>query len=144
MDQKTDKAMLPHFRKALLELQRERANLDMKIESVAMIVKGLEEIYGAEEDLKSLSDSGLANACREVLKSYFTFMQPLEVRDRLIQRGFDLSRYSNPVAAIHTVLKRFVEKGEAEPQSKGAKTLYRFKPVRFPRLRKKRQTKNGR
>jgi hypothetical protein len=39
-------------------------------------------------------------------------MTPMEVRDRLEAIGFDLSKYSSSLAAIHTVLKRLHEAGE--------------------------------
>ena len=39
-------------------------------------------------------------------------MTPMGVRDRLLAIGFDLSKYSSELAAIHTVLKRLNEAGE--------------------------------
>ena len=39
-------------------------------------------------------------------------MTPMEVRDRLESIGFDLSKYSSSLAAIHTVLKRLNEARE--------------------------------
>jgi hypothetical protein len=36
----------------------------------------------------------------------------MEVRDRLMAIGFDLSKYANSLAAIHTVLKRLADAGE--------------------------------
>jgi hypothetical protein len=37
----------------------------------------------------------------------------IEVRDRLASIGLDLTKYSNPLASIHTVLKRMRASGEA-------------------------------
>jgi hypothetical protein len=39
-------------------------------------------------------------------------MTPIEVRDGLAACGFDMSKYVNDLAAIHTVLKRLNETGE--------------------------------
>ena len=39
-------------------------------------------------------------------------MTPVDVRDRLLGIGMDLSVYSNDLSAIHTVLKRLNEAGE--------------------------------
>ena len=39
-------------------------------------------------------------------------MTPVDVRDRLLAIGVDLSVYANELAAIHTVLKRLNEAGE--------------------------------
>jgi len=37
---------------------------------------------------------------------------PTDVRQRLQSIGFDLSKYANDLAAIHTILKRLNESGE--------------------------------
>jgi hypothetical protein len=39
-------------------------------------------------------------------------MTPVDIRDRLLAIGFDLSKYSSELAAIHTVLKRLNDAGE--------------------------------
>jgi hypothetical protein len=41
-----------------------------------------------------------------VLKNAGRAMTPIEVRDRLQSIGFDLAKYTNSLAAVHTVLKR--------------------------------------
>ncbi|HKT80542.1 MAG TPA: hypothetical protein VJP86_10020, partial [Vicinamibacterales bacterium] len=38
---------------------------------------------------------------------------PVEVRQALENVGFDFRRFVNPMAAVHTVLKRLVTQGEA-------------------------------
>jgi hypothetical protein len=48
----------------------------------------------------------LTDACRVVLKNAGKAMTPTEVRDRLEAIGMDLTKYSNSLAAVHTVLKR--------------------------------------
>ena len=55
---------------------------------------------------------GLTDACRVVLKNAGTPVTPTEVRDRLESIGFDLAKYSNSLAAVHTVLKRLNESKE--------------------------------
>jgi len=49
---------------------------------------------------------GLTDACRVVLKNAGKPMTPTDVRDRLEAIGVDLSKYTNSLAAVHTVLKR--------------------------------------
>jgi len=56
---------------------------------------------------------GLTEACRTVLRSAGRPLTALELRDRLVSVGFDLERYSNALASVHTVLKRLTESGEA-------------------------------
>lgn len=55
---------------------------------------------------------GLTDGCRMVLMASGRPMKPPEVRDALTACGFDLSKYANELAAIHTVLKRLNEAGE--------------------------------
>ena len=63
---------------------------------------------------------GITDACRLVLRGGLP-MTPVEVRDRLMAIGVDLSVYSNDLSAIHTVLKRLNEAGEIRliPRSSG-------------------------
>jgi len=58
---------------------------------------------------------GLTDACRLVLQNAPSPLTAVGIRDRLEQIGFDLDRYTNPLAAIHTTLKRMTEAGEAAP-----------------------------
>src|SRR5258708_40274166 len=59
-------------------------------------------------------------------------MTPLEVRERLLSIGVDLSTYSNDLAVIHTVLRRLNEAGELRliPQPNGKNTYLWAKPAR--------------
>lgn len=54
----------------------------------------------------------LADACREILKSYDKYMNAVEVRDALQMAGYDLGVFNNALASIHGVLKRLVESGD--------------------------------
>jgi hypothetical protein len=47
-------------------------------------------------------------------------MTPTEVRDRLRGIGFDVSRYVNDLAAVHTILKRLNQSGELRFLARGA------------------------
>jgi hypothetical protein len=77
----------------------------------------------------------------------------LEVRDRLVAIGFDVDRYSNALASIHTVLKRLYEAGELTERDRAedprAKAAYAYGLHAFasrfgnPRTGAKRQTGEG-
>lgn len=41
-------------------------------------------------------------------------LTPRDVKRLLTETGFDWDRYANPMAAIHTVLKRLTQQGEAK------------------------------
>ena len=57
-------------------------------------------------------------------------LSPTAVRDRLQAVGMDLGHYANPLAAIHTVLKRLVESGEAQAAEadEANRSVYQFSP----------------
>jgi hypothetical protein len=48
-----------------------------------------------------------------VLRTAGGGVSPLDVRRELTANGFDWSGFTNPMSAVHTVLKRLVRQGEA-------------------------------
>jgi hypothetical protein len=62
------------------------------------------------------------------------------LRNSLLKEGYDLGDQTNPLASIHSILKRLNESGEAEQTEVDGKAFYRWKgavptndPVKFPR-----------
>jgi hypothetical protein len=120
----------------LLDARRE--NLNERIIRVREGVVGLSSLAGHDPDEIRMkyanlfpelidSDIGFTDAVRKVLAANATLMTPVGVRTGLRTLGFDLDRYSNPLASIHTVLKRLVESGEAEIGTVNESTAYRWK-----------------
>lgn len=64
---------------------------------------------------------GLTDAVRLVVRSGGLPMTPVEIRDRLLAIGFDTSKYTNDLAAVHTILKRLNDSGEVRflPRASG-------------------------
>jgi hypothetical protein len=59
-------------------------------------------------------------------------MTPADVRDRLLAIGVDLSGYTNPLSAIHTVLKRLRQAGElrlAHTSASGRTYVWSGRPI---------------
>jgi hypothetical protein len=63
----------------------------------------------AEPDISSMS---LANAIRIVLGGTDRPITAIEMRGKLTDLGFDLSKYDNPLANIHTAMNRMAEAEE--------------------------------
>jgi Mg2+ and Co2+ transporter CorA len=59
------------------------------------------------------SELGMTDRIREILKSSGYGMTPIQVRNQLVRTGFSLEGRSNPMAEIHTILRRLVVSGEA-------------------------------
>jgi len=72
---------------------------------------------------------GFTDAVREVLKASGGWMTPTHVKNGLIRMGIDLdAKYSNPLAVIHTTLKRLDDNEEvAKDTHPTAGTVYKWK-----------------
>jgi hypothetical protein len=89
-------------------LGAERHRIDTRLSELAQTIGTLTRLCG----LTPTVPWGLTDACRTVLRNAGAPMSPSEVRDRLQGIGYDLSSYSNALAAIHTTLKRLAEAEE--------------------------------
>jgi hypothetical protein len=88
-------------------LGEQRRAIDDRLAQLAQTISTLTRLLG----LVPTIPLGLTNACRLVLRGGVP-MTPIEVRERLLGMGVDLSIYANDLSAIHTVLKRLNEAGE--------------------------------
>jgi hypothetical protein len=88
-------------------LGEERRTIDDRLAQLSQTISTLTRLLG----LVPAVPLGLTSACRLVLRGGLP-MTPLEVRERLLGIGVDLSVYANDLSAIHTVLKRLNEAGE--------------------------------
>ena len=84
---------------------------------VATVVPTVENVEGL----------GLADACREILKQNPQYRTARGIRDSLIGSGYDITQHTNPLASVHSVLKRLAEKGDVEELEAEGKTRYRWK-----------------
>jgi hypothetical protein len=91
-------------------LGRQRAEIDERLARLAQTIGSLTRLC----HLVPTVPFGLTDACRMVLKAAGHPLTATEVRAQLDAMGFDLARYSNELASIHTVLKRLNQGGEAD------------------------------
>jgi hypothetical protein len=94
----------------LAELGRKSAQIDERRAQLAQTIGNLSRLCGVKPDVPW----GITDACRMVLRAARRPLTPSEIRDQLEAMGLDVSRYSNQLAPIHTVLKRLHGAGEAE------------------------------
>lgn len=90
------------------ELGRQRRAIDKRLAELTQTIGTLNRLCGFVPTVPW----GLTDACRVVLRGNASPMTPTEIRDQLGAIGFDLSKYSSALSAIHTVLKRLSEAGE--------------------------------
>jgi hypothetical protein len=99
---------------AIAELRRkfeEEAEIHRKSgERMAQYSAAITVLSGLETPIEPVKFEGtLADACRTVLQTTMKPMSPMDVRDGIVALGYDLSDKSNPMASIHSVLKRLDE-----------------------------------
>jgi hypothetical protein len=110
-------------------LSKQRADLDARIAQLTQSIGNLTRLCGYVPTVPL----GLTDACRMVLKAAGHPLTALEVRAQLEAMGIDLSKYSNDLAAIHTILKRLNESGEAMFVPRGwDKPAYRWDAAILP------------
>src|SRR5260370_3176966 len=88
-------------------LGRQRREVDDRLAQLGQTIGTLTRLLG----LTPTVPLGLTDACRMVLRGGQP-MTPVEVRDRLMAIGVDVSKYANDLAAVHTILKRLNGSGE--------------------------------
>ena len=109
------------------DLGQQRRDIDDRLAQLAQTIGTLTRLLGLTPSVPL----GLTDACRLALRTGVP-MTPIEVRDRLLAIGVDLSKYVNDLAAIHTVLKRLNEAGEARfiPRGPGKHAYLWARPTR--------------
>ncbi|HZR25142.1 MAG TPA: hypothetical protein VFA59_16220 [Vicinamibacterales bacterium] len=90
------------------ELGAKRRDIDQRLAELAQSIGTLSKLLG----LTPTVPLGLTDAIRMIVRGSGVPMTPVEVRDRLHGIGFDVSKYTNDLAAVHTILKRLNDSGE--------------------------------
>jgi hypothetical protein len=101
------------------DLQQQKRALDDRLAQIGQTVGSLTRLLG----LTPTVPLGLTDACRMILRRGHP-MTPVEVRNRLLAIGVDMSKYANDLAAVHTILKRLRASGEARVISSAGKHRY--------------------
>ena len=129
---------LDSARAELEKLLDQRSEIDRKLDAVQDAIKLLEPLYGRDTELKApgitlaealaQDDLGITAAVEQALTSnaYQSFY-PTQVRDLLRENGFDL-KGDNPMATIHTILKRLAAKPDSNivgVDDGAGKTMYK-------------------
>ena len=117
----------------------ERAAIDQKIKAVRRSIKVLEPLYGGVRpsgvypmSILAKGPMGITDRIREVLKANPNqALAPTRVRDLMLSFGFDIPNGPNPMATIHTILKRTRTSMSSKP--KAAEVYTRTSPLRLHR-----------
>jgi hypothetical protein len=100
----------------------ERQRLDQEIARRQAVVTKLQNLCaeqdqknfwkGADRVIKADLKVGITEAVRVILQENFFPMTAVDLKKQIEARKINIQRYANPLAVIHTVLKRLVESGD--------------------------------
>jgi hypothetical protein len=120
------------------ELDDRREKVERRIAALRNMVLATSHVLGEDPQLTYPElfpetiepEIGFTDAVREVLKSSNKYLSPVDIRNTLRDRGFNLEKYRNPLAAIHQILKRLVENSkEVERHPDENRKLFKWKQV---------------
>jgi hypothetical protein len=104
----------------------DHAALESRLSQLKHSIAALTRLCGYEPTVPL----GLTDACRLVLRNSSDPLTAVELRHRLASIGVDLDRHANPLASIHTVLRRLQETGELverdRDDERSSRTAYSF------------------
>jgi len=104
-------------------LTEQRNEIDKRMAQLAQSIGSLTKLCGFVPTVPW----GLTDAVRMVLRAAGHPLTPVEMRAQLEAMGLDLSKYTSDLAAIHTVLKRLTDAGEAGFVAGWGKPRYQWK-----------------
>lgn len=120
----------------LKSLSAEEKQLDQRLGEIRERITALEGMIKALEPLveegqgQEVVNPGLTQICRNMLEESNGSLTAQQVRDKLALMGVSLDDYTNPMAVLHTILKRV---GEVHRGGKGKKeTYYSKRPTKEP------------
>jgi hypothetical protein len=74
--------------------------------------------------------TGFTNTIRHLFRNRWpNGFTPVQMREELTRLGVDLSTQVNPMASIHTVIRRLIDGGEIEPNGNPSFGGYRWRHV---------------
>ena len=95
-----------------------------RTDALAKAAQGLSALVGEDTEKESI---GITDAIREILREGLTHIwKPTSVRNYLRRKEFPLEKYQNPLAVVHTTLRRLEGQGEVEAIRKSGKTFYKW------------------
>jgi hypothetical protein len=109
-------------REELLAAIRKRDHWTMEVVRLQQLVKSLaitntrNYFHEAQADIVGFQEVVLTT-----VRMASVPMSPMEIRNNLVLAGYDLSRYSNPLAVIYSALKRLTK----------SRQLYEFEPGKY-------------
>jgi hypothetical protein len=118
----------------LAGLLRQRQEIDQKIAQLQPLISHLEGLCrelgdraAKEAAAKVELTTGLTELARTTLEEAALPLSASDLKTRMEAKGFDFSKYTSPLAILHTVLNRLVKSGKVKViLQKGGKKAYQW------------------
>ncbi len=127
---KNDLVAAEHELGTCIEIQED---LEKRIASLRETAVAMSRMLG--ESFDEMDSIGLTDVIRQAFKAAHPApLAATEVRDRLRQLGFDITKYGNVLASVHTVVNRLEAKGEIREcgTRSGGQSVYVWIPINPP------------
>lgn len=134
MSSTIDKKTINTYLDKLAELATQRSKIESEMQHCETAIRCLCFLLDDEEaampSLEQLDaiikPEGFTDAIRKVLRASSVPLTPSEVKEALPNTGFALESYSNPLASIHTILKRLAKTESFKEMQKEGKPAYKY------------------
>ena len=93
-------------------LEAQRDELDLQIAVVKKEIIHLGALTHRDETRQLLADIGLSAMCEIVMRWAGSPLTPVKAKRLIADFGYDIESHSNPLASIHTTLKRMEKRGK--------------------------------
>jgi len=114
----------------LIQCVRQKREVEQKISKLrTLVIANANMLPDAERAVfirqANESFAGFTDSIREIFRTHVNGLTPTQVRDKLLELGFDLGSQVNPMASIHSVIRRLENSGEIEERRspEGEKTF---------------------
>ena len=122
------KAELAKVEAEKTELEQAVADRGKQIAALKQTLTAIAPLVGETPPEGENQGAGLTDSIRGILAQAEGPLTAADIRDRLSAMGFDMAAYSNPLATIHTILRRLTEADEAYVQA-GRRGKSRIEPI---------------
>jgi len=95
-------------------LHRAILDCDTQIAALVQTMNAIAPLIGAETLKPPGEEAGMTDCIRAILTEAGAPLTASEIRGRLEAQGFDMKSYSNPLANIHTILRRLTDSKAVE------------------------------
>lgn len=94
-------------------LEAEIADITKQISQLDKVLNHLSPLAGLGAG-QHLIGMGITDAVRYILKNAESRLSPTDVRDKLTEKGYDLSNLTAPMSSIYKILSRLADASEPE------------------------------